>query len=76
MLLASVMIASQSSGHLRDPAVINYLFKSVFELVDYDEENYNQFGVDEISELLDAFYKSQMVLTDKYGDLFFVILDK
>ena len=34
MLLASVLIASETTGHLRDPAVINYLFKSVFELSD------------------------------------------
>lgn len=34
MLLASVLISSETSGHLRDPAVINYLFKSVYELVD------------------------------------------
>ena len=70
------MTASESLRYLRDPAVINYLFKSVYELVDHDDDNYNQFGLDEIAKLVDTFYKSQMVLTDKYGDLFFDILDR
>jgi len=76
MLLASILIASETTGHLRDPAVINYLFKSVFELTDYDENSYQMFGMEEIAILVDAYYKSQMVLQDKYGDLFFEILEK
>ena len=76
MLLASVLIASETTGHLRDPLVINYLFKSVFELVDFDSQSYQKFSLQDISILIDAYYKSQMPLTDKYGDLFFDILDK
>ena len=30
----------------------------------------------DISTLVDAYYKSQMALTDKYGDLFIEILGK
>ena len=31
MLLAQVLVSSETTGHLRDPAVINYLFKGVQE---------------------------------------------
>lgn len=40
MLLASILIASETTGHLRDPAIINYLFKSVYELTDIEEDGY------------------------------------
>ena len=40
LLLASVLIASETTGHLRDPAIINYLFKSVYELTDIHEDGY------------------------------------
>ena len=40
MLLANVMISNETTGHLRDSAVINFLFKSVYELVDHNEEQY------------------------------------
>lgn len=76
MIMASILIASETSGHLRDPAVINYLFKSVFELTDFDEDGYQQFSMQDIATLVDASYKSQMMLQDKYGDLFYDILDK
>lgn len=49
MLLASVMISNESSGHLRDPEVINYLFKSVYELVEVDPENVRLFGIEDIA---------------------------
>ena len=39
MVLANVMVANETSGHLRDPELINYLFKSVFEIVDFQENN-------------------------------------
>ena len=58
MMLASVMIANETTGHLRDPNVINYLFKSVFELVDSEEDAYTMFSMGDISILVDAFYKS------------------
>lgn len=58
MLLASVMISSETTGHLRDPQIINYLFKSVFELVDFDEDYYKYFTMADIATLVDAFYKS------------------
>ena len=56
--------------------MINYLCKSVFELVDAEEDNYTLFGLDDIAELADAYYKGQMALSDKYGDLFVDILSK
>lgn len=40
MILASVMVSNETTGHLRDNAVINYLFKSVYELTDHDENSY------------------------------------
>ena len=40
LLLASVLIASETTGHLRDPAIINYLFKSVYDLTDIHEDGY------------------------------------
>ena len=70
------MIANETTGHLRDPAIINYLFKSVYELTDFDEESYNLFSLDDIATLVDASFKSQMELSDKYGDLFYDILRK
>ena len=76
MVLASVLIASESTGHLRDPAVINYLFKSVYELTDFGEDGHLNWGLQDVAILLDASYKSQMMLKDKYGDLFFDILNK
>jgi hypothetical protein len=76
MLLASVMIANETTGHLRDSAVINFLFKSVYELVDVDNESYQLFSMSDISILVDAYYKSQMPLNDKFGDLFVDILAK
>ncbi len=76
MLLASVMIANETTGHLRDAEVINFLFKSVFEIVDSDEDAYQQFSMADISILVDAYYKSQMPLKDTYGDLFVDILAK
>lgn len=76
MLLAGVLNASETTGHLRDPEVINYLFKSVYELVDADELAYKRFDMADVSILVDAFYKSQMPLLDKYGDLFVDILER
>ena len=76
LILANVMIANETTGHLRDPAIINYLFKSVYELTDFDEESYNLFSLDDIATLVDASFKSQMELSDKYGDLFYDILRK
>jgi hypothetical protein len=76
MLLASVLISSETTGHLRDAMVINYLFKSVFELTDSDTNSYMLFSMGDITTLIDAYYKSQMNLSDKYGDLFFDILNK
>jgi len=58
MLLASVMISNETTGHLRDSQIINYLFKSVFELVDFDEDYYKYFTMADIATLVDAFYKS------------------
>ena len=58
MVLANVLVASETSGHLRDPEVINYLFKSVFELVDFEENGMQQFSYEDVSTLVDAFYKS------------------
>ena len=72
--MASVLVSNNSSARLRDPLVINYLFKSVFELVDH--ESSELFGMDDIALLVDAQYKSQMPLTDKYGDLFVKILEE
>ena len=62
MLLANVMVTNEATGHLRDSAVINYLFKSVFELVDVSEDSTNLFGFEDIAILADASYKSQMDL--------------
>jgi len=60
MLLASILISNETTGHLRDPMVINYLFKSVYELVDFDEDSYQLFSMGDIIMLVDAYYKSQM----------------
>ena len=76
MLLASILISNETTGHLRDPLVINYLYKSVYELVDFNETSYQLFSMEDITTLLDAYYKSQMELSDKYGDLFVDILKK
>ena len=37
MILAHILVASETTGHLRDGRIINYLFKSVFELVESDD---------------------------------------
>ena len=58
MILANVMIANETSGHLRDHLVINYLFKSVFEIIDFEPDFYTHFTMQDIATLLDAFYKS------------------
>ena len=42
----------------RNPLIINYLFKSVFELKEYTEEGYKQFDLGDIATFVDAFYKS------------------
>lgn len=71
-----MLVSSESTGHLRDPQIINYLFKSVYELTDADENSHMLFSFSDISILVDAFYKSQMDLSDKYGDLFIDILQR
>ena len=58
MVLANIIISNETSGHLRNPLIINYLFKSVFELKEYTEEGYKQFDLGDIATLVDAFYKS------------------
>ena len=58
LILANIMIANETTGHLRDPAIINYLFKSVYELTDFDKESYNLFSLDDIATLVDASFKS------------------
>lgn len=76
MLLAQVLITSETTGHLRDPQIINYLFKSVFELVDSRDDGHHLFSLADIALLVDAFFKSQMQLLDTYGDLFIDILNE
>ena len=58
MVLTHVMIASETRSHLSNPKVINYLLKSVFELVEQGEDNYKMFTLEDVAALVDAFYKS------------------
>ena len=76
MVLANIIISNETSGNLRNPLIINYLYKSVFELSEYSDEGYLNFNLEDIATLVDAYYKSQMKLKDKYGDLFVDILKK
>lgn len=48
------MVSNETTGHLRDNHVINYLFKSVYELTDQDEDSYRQFGLQDVAILVDA----------------------
>ena len=52
------MISNETSGHLRNPLIINYLFKSVFEMSEYSENGHKNFDFADIATLVDAFYKS------------------
>lgn len=76
LILANILIENGTSGQLRDPDIINYLFKSVFELVEFTPDSYKIFDMADITTLIDAFYQSQMPLSDKYGNLFIEILVK
>ena len=54
MVLANVLIMSETTGHLRNPLIINYMFKSVFELSEFSEESYKSFNMADIATLVDA----------------------
>ena len=58
MVLAHIMVASETTGHLRDGRIINYLFKSVFELVEQNQDTSAKFSFEDISILVDAYYKT------------------
>ena len=58
MVLAHIMVASETTGHLRDGRIINYLFKSVFELVEQNQDTSVKFSFEDISILVDAYYKT------------------
>ena len=74
MMTAGLMLQPESAAHLRDPKLINFLFKSVYELQGDSTRYTEPFNVQEISILLDSYYKSQMTLLDKYGDMFVELL--
>ena len=58
LILANIMISNETSGHLRNPLILNYLFKSVFEMSEYSDDGYKNFNFEDIATLVDAFYKS------------------
>ena len=58
LILANIMISNETSGHLRNPTIINYLFKSVFEMSEYAADGHKNFDFSDIVTLVDAFYKS------------------
>jgi hypothetical protein len=58
MILANILISNETSGHLRNPDIINYLFKSVFELVEFTPDSFKLFDMADIATLIDSYYKS------------------
>lgn len=79
ILLAQVLIA-QSTGQMRDPQVVDYVFQSAAKLIESKSKDQTtpgtlrlaetNFSFREVSILVDAFYKTQLGLHGvQYGDL-------